>query len=275
MTSAAELAERASNLYHAARRGMRIDRNPAIEWDEYQVPPEVAADLEDSHSQIAGMFFEHEGRRIHKWTHYLGAYEELFNPYKDGFVEADGTRRPLTLLEIGVRDGGSLQLWRKYFGPDARIWGIDCDPNCRKVDDPDLEIRIGSQSDTAFLESVIHEMGGVDIVLDDGSHVAGDQRVSLEVLFPLLSVGGLYVVEDLHTSYWSSYGGGYRRSGTFIELTKAIIDDQHRWYHRRTNRSPVDAATSVARVTVYDSMVALKKTRRGHPTVSMVGEPTY
>jgi hypothetical protein len=270
-----DFVEGAAHLYYAGRRRLGIDRNPELEVSGFEVAPDVAAAKEESHSDLAALFFAHEGRRIHKWTHYLGAYEELFSPYRAGFPLPDGTTRPLGILEIGVSEGGSLQLWRKYFGPEARIWGVDWNPNCAKIDDPDVEIRIGSQADRTFLESVVRDMGGVDIVLDDGSHGAGDQRSSLEILFPLLSVAGLYVVEDLHTSYWSTYGGGYRRPGAFIELTKAIVDDLHRWYHGRPNRSPIDASASVSRITIYDSMVAIKKAHRGRPTVTKVGEPSF
>ncbi len=64
------------------------------------------------------------------------------------------------------------------------------------------QVRIGSQDDPAFLRSVIDEMGSPDIILDDGSHVSDHQKISFETLWPLLKVGGLYVIEDLHTAYF-------------------------------------------------------------------------
>jgi hypothetical protein len=161
------------------------------------------------------------GGRYTNGTHYFEAYEEHFRPYRNGLPQPDGSRRPVRILEIAVAHSGSLQLWRRYFGRDAGVWGIDVNPACAMIDDTDLEIRIGSQEDRHFLEGVVSEMGGVDIVLDDGSHIAKHQRRSFEVLFPLLSEGGLYAVEDLSTSYSSDYRGGYRRRGTFVEAVKA------------------------------------------------------
>jgi len=142
-------------------------------------------------SEIGALYLGHRGRHVDKWAHYLGAYEEQLGPFRRGFPNRDGSLRPLRILEIGVYKGGSLQLWRRYFGAQASVWGIDADPACSAIDDPDLEIRIGSQQDRRFLEGVVDEMGGVDVVIDDGSHQADHQRASFEVLFPLLSEGGM------------------------------------------------------------------------------------
>ena len=107
-------------------------------------------------------------------------------------------------------------------------------------------------------------MGGVDIVLDDGSHVASHQRISFDVLFKLLSEGGLYMVEDLHTSYWRGhYEGGWRRRGTFIELAKRLVDDLHAPYHGRPEY-PV-ARGMVTGVHFHDSLAVIEKARRPAP----------
>jgi hypothetical protein len=221
------------------------------------------------------MFFAHDGRLIHKWTHYLDAYDHEFAPYRGGFPQADGTRRPLRFLEIGVSHGGSLQLWRRYFGPDAAIWGVDNNPECAAIDDPDLEVRIGSQADRGFLLGVVAAMGGVDIVLDDGSHRADDQRASFDILFPVLSDGGLYVVEDLHTSYSEPFGGGYERRGTFIEATKDLIDDMHDWYHDEPAKLLPGSQSGASQLSIYDSIVFIHKTPRRRPMVVKVGHPSF
>ena len=242
--------------------------------DQFAMAPEAAA-LQAPTGALSDLFFGHDGRLVTKWVHYLGVYDRHLAPYRGGFGVDSGTR-PLRLLEIGVLQGGSLQLWRKYLGPDAVIFGIDVDPRCAQFDGPDGRVRIGSQADGSFLRRVVEEMGGVDVVIDDGSHRARDQRASFEVLFPLLSFGGLYIAEDVHTSYWPwEYSGGYRRPGTFIELAKGLVDGMHAWYHRfpqsRRNRW---AKTEISCVAFYDSVVVIEKNQRQAPGRVNVGTPS-
>lgn len=241
----------------------------------FSVTPEQAAGDVDQRSEFAKMFFAHDGRRAHKWTHYFEAYEEEFGRYRAGFPLPDGSTRPLRVLEIGVQHGGSLQLWRKFFGDDAQIWGLDVDPRCAAVDDPGLNVRIGSQDDPEFLRSVVDEMGGVDIVLDDGSHVAQHQQTSFVTLFPLVTEGGMYAVEDVHTAYWRDFGGGYRTAGSFIEVTKTLIDDVHAAYHRKGDKLGVGAASLIPRIAIYDSMVFVRKQPRPRPSVTSVGDLSF
>lgn len=111
------------------------------------------------------LFMTHRGRTIHKWVHYFPVYERHFAPY---------VGRPIVLVEIGVSSGGSLQLWKKYFGPYARIIGIDIDPACAAFEEPQIAVRIGDQADRGFLATVVDEFGAPDIVIDDGSHVMDD-----------------------------------------------------------------------------------------------------
>jgi hypothetical protein len=117
----------------------------------------------------------------------------------------------------------------------------------------------------------------VDIVIDDGSHRAADQRISFDTLFPLLSFGGLYMVEDLHASYWrSGFSGGYRRPGTFIQVAKGLVDGMHAWYHRWP-QSPRNrrAKTEISSVSFYDSMVVIEKTLRRRPQQVNIGTPAF
>jgi hypothetical protein len=124
------------------------------------------------------------------------------------------------------------------------------------------------------LRSVVAEMGGVDIVLDDGSHVARHQRASFEVLFPLLEVGGLYVVEDLHTAYWAKFGGGLRRRGTFVEVVKDLADDMHAPYHRRSAKA-LPPGCAVDSITLHDSLVVIRKGTRAAPMTIVAGTPSF
>jgi hypothetical protein len=221
-----------------------------VDWKKFKIDPSererLAAGAADG---LPKLFFAHHGRVVHKWIHYLDIYERHFAPYRN---------TPLKMLEIGVFMGGSLDLWREYFGPEARLFGIDLDPECAQRVSPPNQVRIGSQADARFLRSVVDELGAPDIILDDAAHVGRLQRTSFDVLFPLLREGGLYVIEDLHTSYWRGvYEGGYRRRGTGIEFIKEMIDDMHAWYHRSETRTP--AKEQIGAIHVYDSVVVIEK----------------
>lgn len=203
---------------------------------------------------IEELFYSHAGRPMTKWTHYLPFYDRVFAPYRGA---------PVRMLEIGVLLGGSLELWRKYFGSQAVIFGVDLDPACATRADPPNQVRIGSQADPGFLRRVVAEMGGLDIIVDDGSHMAAHQRASFQALWPLLSPGGLYVIEDMHTAYWAHWEGGLRRPGTAVELVKQLIDDMHGWYHSEDERWA--ARDEIGSLLAADSIVAIRKCERRPP----------
>ena len=160
-------------------------------------------------------YFEHnEKRLINKFDHYFDVYDRYFNQYRN---------KKITIVEIGVYQGGSLQMWRKYFGPEATIWGIDIDPRCKQLEDENTHILIGSQENPHFLRSIVDKIGPIDILIDDGGHTQDQQIVSFEELYKHIKIGGLYLCEDVHTSYMNAYGGGLKRNGTFIEYTKSLI----------------------------------------------------
>jgi cephalosporin hydroxylase len=129
------------------------------------------------------MFRHHVGRRVDKWRHYFHIYDRHFDRWRG---------KSPRVLEIGVDHGGSLQLWKHYFGDGARIVGLDIDPQCAMYAESQIEIRIGNQSDIALLKT----LGQFDIVIDDGSHRLQDQLASFEVLWP--RTGSIYLIEDCH-----------------------------------------------------------------------------
>ena len=107
---------------------------------------------------------------------------------------------PFTLLEIGVYRGGSVRTWSSYF-PRATIVGLDVSEECRQYERGNIAIRIGDASDPGFLFDVVREFGRPLVVLDDGSHRWDHQIASLHTLFPILRPDGIYIVEDLDTSF--------------------------------------------------------------------------
>ena len=229
----------------------------------------------DCPGPLAAKLRAHQGRLIHKWEHYLPLYERYLGCYRDGFCGPDGATRPLRLLEIGVSHGGSLALWRGYFGSAATIFGIDIEPRCAAFDGEAAKVRIGSQADPGFLAAVVAEMGGVDVVIDDGSHVASHQRASIETLFPLLSPNGLYLVEDTHSAYWDhGFEGGFQRPGSFVELAKDLIDDLHGAWHGRPASAPW-AEGWLTGLHAHDSMIVLDKQAKPRLRHGMRGSASF
>jgi cephalosporin hydroxylase len=203
---------------------------------------------------VSATFFENKGRPVNKWYHYLDIYERHLSCYQG---------KPLFFLEIGVCAGGSLDMWRRYFGDKATIVGIDIDKECAKRVDPPNVVRIGSQADPLFLQSVIKEFGNPDVVLDDGSHMASHQRASFDFIFRFVKDGGLYLIEDMHTSYWPYWEGGYKRNGSAIEYVKQMIDDMHAWYHKRSTAT--SARDQIKAIHVYDSIAVIEKGAKRRP----------
>jgi 23S rRNA U2552 (ribose-2'-O)-methylase RlmE/FtsJ len=213
---------------------------------------DVKNDIQEKYQHsgdLLELFANNKNFLVHKWHHYIPLYERYFSPFRG---------RKMRFLEIGVSKGGSLQMWRNYFGQEATIFGIDIDPECLKFSGLAGEVRIGSQADKNFIESIVREMGGVDVVLDDGSHNMKDIRSSLEYIFPQLSDGGIYMIEDLHSSYWKSFGGGYRNSKNFFGYVMDLVDDMHHWYHRKGLKHP-DISKNCSGIHVHDSIVVLEK----------------
>lgn len=206
----------------------------------------------DYQGRAAKIFFASKHRVVHKWLHYLPIYDQLLGPYVGTEVK---------MLEIGVSKGGSLALWREFLGKKALIFGIDVNPECAAYNGENGNVRIGSQDDLQFLESVVREMNGLDIVLDDGSHVASHQRASFNALFPMLSEGGLYIIEDVQTAYWPHFEGGLKRRGTAIEFLKSKIDDMHAHY-RKKGINNIGSMQSIESIQFFDSIVAIRKRRQ-------------
>ena len=129
-----------------------------------------------------------EGPGLWKWRHYFEIYHRHFAKF---------VGRELCLLEIGVYSGGSLGMWREYFGPGVRIFGVDIAEECKAYEDDRTTIFVGDQSDRDFWARVRREAPPFDIVIDDGSHEQDHQIISLEEVFPHVRSGGVYLCEDV------------------------------------------------------------------------------
>ena len=190
-----------------------------------------------------------DGRVIHKWKHYYPIYERHFARFANQSV---------TLLEIGCGDGGSLQMWKRYFGPHAQIVGIDIEPRCAEFEEDQIAVRIGSQDDPAFLDRVTAEFGPFDIVIDDGSHVQAHVAASFAYLYAGLSKSGVYFVEDLHTAYWPDFGGGLGKPDTFVEIAKGLIDELNA-DHARDDHAATQFTRTTHSICFYDSVIVFER----------------
>ena len=148
-----------------------------------------------------------------KHDNFFPIYEKTFQKYRG---------KPIVFVEIGIFHGGSLFMWRDYFGKDARIIGIDLDPGAKKWEEHGFEIWIGDQSDPKFWQDFFATVGSVDIVLDDGGHTNEHQLITTLETLPNINDGGVLLVEDVYTSYSNDYGNPSRYS--FINFCKNVID---------------------------------------------------
>ncbi len=208
-------------------------------------------------------FLSNPGRLVSKWLSYFDAYHRHLQRFRGA---------PVTVLEFGVFHGGSLQMWRHYFGPQARVVGVDIQPACKAFEEEGVAVRIGDQEDRAFLRRLAAEFAPFDVVIEDGGHRMGQQIATFEEIFPRMSAHGVYVAEDLHTCYWAEFGGGYRRPGTFIEYSKALIDGLNAWHTRTPEQFSVDDFTLQAgSLHFYDSMLVIERKPFEEPRKLMTG----
>ena len=146
---------------------------------------------------------------------FIQLYEKYFLPFRE---------LKINILEIGVDNGDSLRIWREYF-PNANICGIDIDKKDFIINN--TNIIQGDQSDYNFLNTLVNKYKNFDIIIDDGSHKSKHIISSFNFLFPFLNNNGLYVIEDLQTSYIPRYGGSrinLNKKNSSMNFIKSLTD---------------------------------------------------
>ena len=175
-------------------------------------------------NEMAAYFESHqEGPGIWKWRHYFDIYQRHFNRF---------VCREVHVLEIGIYSGGSLLMWKEYFGEKAKIYGVDIHESCRAFEDERTKIFIGDQADRSFWADVKKTAPLVDIVIDDGGHLPEQQLVTLEELLPHVRPGGFYFCEDIHYNF-----------NDFAAYVQGLSDNLNE-FHRWNVGSPLRAAHS-------------------------------
>lgn len=168
-------------------------------------------------NKLAFEYSRHTGKVSFRWSSYIPVFDLSLIQYRD---------EPITMLEIGVLNGGSLELWAKYFSNAKTIVGCDTNPDCANLqfEDPRIQLVIGDATQEAVAEQLAVLSPTFDLVIDDGSHQSRDIIRSFAHFFPRLAEGGLYVIEDLHASYWQQYEGGLFHPYSSMSFLKRLAD---------------------------------------------------
>jgi len=201
------------NQWRATRRGY----NNCNYW-----PGDGSATVEQRDDPLRSFFDDRKvGAGIWKWSHYFEIYERHFRRFRGQEVH---------IAEIGIYSGGSLEMWRDYFGPKAHIYGVDIEPDCKAYERDGVKVFIGDQADRSFWKQFCTKVPKLDIVIDDGGHKYEQQVVSLEELLPHLRPGGIYLCEDVHYAFnrFSSYVSGLAHKLNEMPNVRANPDDPER-----------------------------------------------
>jgi SAM-dependent methyltransferase len=252
---------RLSDIVHLLRYGMRSPRETASLLNlavkmmrEAQVSPRETASLlnflvsgmqssrgmvfapqrqdrdgpPEAPNPILSYFNAHtEGPGVWKWMHYFDIYHRHFSKF---------IGREVHVLEVGIYSGGSLTMWREYFGKGCRVYGVDIQEASRAYKDVGIEVFIGDQADRSFWTRVKHAVPTLDILIDDGGHLHEQQRVTLEEMLPHIAPGGVYLCEDIHgvINRFAAYVQGLA-SGLNSVSTCEMTDEVSRWVWTASN----------------------------------------
>lgn len=204
--------------------------------------------------------------------------------------------KELTLVEVGVFSGGSMLLWRWYFGPGLRYIGIDINPLCKQFDGlPWAEIVTGNVEDPQFWEDFKQKYPNPDIFVDDGGHTMYQQKSTFIAMYPHVKADGIFMIEDLHTNYYAQdYGGNPNpdipldaEHATFLEYSYRLIHwlHGHRFfasscvgceaYREKHFAQMADFCRSVNSISYYESLMVVEKGTRMRKAPIDINSGTY
>ena len=168
-------------------------------------------------NNLINLYNNHTGKISDRWFAYINQYDKIFKPFRD---------LPVKLLEIGVQNGGSLEIWNQYFPNAIHIVGCDINPKCQELsyDDPKIKVVVGDISTNETTLKIKEITDKWDIVIDDGSHHSRHIIDAFTRFFPKISDGGMFIAEDLHCSYWQEFEGGLADPFSSISFFKRLAD---------------------------------------------------
>jgi len=212
--------------------------------------------------------FNSSPKSTDKWSRYFDVYQRYLEKYEG---------KNITFIEVGVQNGGSMEMWSKFFGPESKLYGIDIDLNCANLqyDNPNINIIIGDQESKEFWNKTLPSIGPIDVFIDDGGHTMGQQIVTFEKVWSQIKKNGVYICEDTHTSYFQNFNSSYKSPNSFIEYAKDFADilhlkntDQYSFLINqdisdviKTNEklAKKEFAHDLSSIHFYDSMVVIEK----------------
>lgn len=207
--------------------------------------------------------FYNQAQLTGKHSNYFPIYDKLFHP----FISTQ-----IVFVEVGVMYGGSLYMWRNFFGKSARIIGIDNNASAKQFSN-DFEIFVGDQADPNFWDNFYKTIGPIDILLDDGGHRNSHQIQTVVSGIPHIRDGGLIVVEDTHTSFMYEFGNPSKYSFmNFASLKAQNLTKRH-----KTVNKPDSLVSRIHSIEFYDSVVAFhidEESSRSGEMVSNNGKRT-
>jgi 23S rRNA U2552 (ribose-2'-O)-methylase RlmE/FtsJ len=198
---------------------------------------------------------------------HCGKFDTYF-PVYERHLQKFINKSPI-VVEVGICRGGSAEMWKKYFGPGATIVGIDIDQNAFKMEHKTegcIQV-YGNQGDPEFWNSFLKSYPEIDILIDDGGHHQYQQILTLKKVWLYLKVGGVFLCEDTHTSYWPEYSGGLKNQNSFMEFSKSVIDTINSDHIKSSDQSKETQAlqeqfTNLVSMHYYDSIVVFEKEAR-------------
>lgn len=161
---------------------------------------------------------------------------------------------------------------KSYFGSNVKIYGVDINPDCLKLREDQIDILIADQDDKSSLQKIVNQIPDIDIFIDDGGHTMKQQINTFDVFYEKVKKDGVYICEDLHTSYWKSHFGGYKNRRSFIEFSKGLIDHIHAWHSQQPKKLKItDLTKSIYGLHFYDCILVIEKRHMSPPFDSQTG----
>ncbi len=188
-----------------------------------KLPPTIITNVNNSRvykNPLEIYFDSHkEGRGVWKWEHYFEIYHSHFAKFID---------REVNVLEVGIYSGGSLDMWKEYFGQKCRIYGVDIEEACKSYENDAVKIFVGDQADRNFWKLFKSETPNLDIIIDDGGHMPHQQIVTLEEMLPHLRPGGVYLCEDVHgiSNEFAAYIYGFSQNLNACQAKQYVDENE-------------------------------------------------